>query len=505
MLRYTEVRAALFYRPGKAPGVFHHPQPLLQEPLMLRFSPRRVVFPLLLAAALPACAWQPPSIIPPLSPSQRAGIDELAQQVLRSSGAAGASLAVVKDGQIAYVHAYGFGRLEPLTPARPSMLFDIGSVSKQFIAAAILLLAERGKLSLDDPVSRFLPDLTRANQVTIRELLSHTSGYRDYWPQDYLPPFMLAPVTPGQILDRWARMPLDFDPGTQWQYSNTGYVAAGLIVEKAAGMSLMNFLKENIFDPLGMKQVADADAGALRLSDATGYLRYAAGPEYPAPQEGVGWLFAAAELAMTAEDLGIWDLAMIQHRLLSASSYREMQREVLLSDGEGAQYGLGIGIRSLSGHRLLEHSGEVSGYCAENYVFPDDGAAIAVLTNQDATNAAEDIARQIAALLFTEQNSADAQAMAQASAIFQSLQLGQIDRSLFTADANYYFTAQALKDFAASFPPPGLASHFIQTLVRERGGMTLRLYSLSFAGRSWQLSVRTMPNGKIEQYMLTPN
>src|SRR5262249_58733462 len=106
-------------------------------------------------------------------------------------------------------------------------------VSKQFTATAILMLAEEGKLSLDDPVSRFLPTLTRASEVKIRQLLSHTSGYQDHWPQDYVPPFMLQETTAEGILDRWARRPLDFDPGTDWQYSNTGYVIAGLIAEKA--------------------------------------------------------------------------------------------------------------------------------------------------------------------------------------------------------------------------------------------------------------------------------
>ena len=112
---------------------------------------------------------------------------------------------------------------------------SIGSISKQFTAAAILLLAEQGKVSLDDPVSKFVPNLTRGDKVTIRQLLSHTSGYQDYWPQDYVPPFMLQPVTADKILDLWARKALDFDPGTQWQYSNTNFVIAGLIVEKASG------------------------------------------------------------------------------------------------------------------------------------------------------------------------------------------------------------------------------------------------------------------------------
>lgn len=165
-----------------------------------------------------------------LSPEMQHKIDDLAAAALAKTGVPSASVAVVKDGQIAYLHSYGNARLDPQTPATPNMRYSIGSVSKQFTAASILLLQEEGKLSLDDKVGKFLPDLTRANDVTIREILSHTSGYQDYWPQDYVMPEMLQPTTARTILDVWARKPLDFEPGTKWQYSNTNYVIAGLTV-----------------------------------------------------------------------------------------------------------------------------------------------------------------------------------------------------------------------------------------------------------------------------------
>src|SRR5215471_9856785 len=159
-------------------------------------------------------------------------IDKVATDTLTRTGVPSASIAIVKDGQIAYVKAYGDARLEPNTPATPQMRYSIGSISKQFTATAILLLQEQGKLLLDDKVAKYVPNLTRGNEVSIRQLLSHTSGYQDYWPQDYVPPFMSQPIAAEKILDLWARKPLDFDPGTKWQYSNTNYVIAGLIVEK---------------------------------------------------------------------------------------------------------------------------------------------------------------------------------------------------------------------------------------------------------------------------------
>jgi len=230
---------------------------------------------------------------PPIPPGLEAEIDRAVHKVLAATGAPSASLAIVMDGQIAFVRAYGNARLEPPIPARPEMRYSVGSISKQFTATAVLMLAQERKLSLDDPVSRFLPELTRARDVTIRQLLSHTSGYQDYWPQDYVPPFMSREITADGILDRWARKPLDFEPGTQYQYSNTGYVIAGLVVEKAAGMPLLRFLQTRVFAPFSMASVLDVDQGRLTESDATGYMRYALGPLRPAPKEGKGWLFAA--------------------------------------------------------------------------------------------------------------------------------------------------------------------------------------------------------------------
>ncbi len=210
-----------------------------------------------------ACAVSLASAQTQLSPELQQNIDKLASETLAKSGVPSASVAVVKDGQIVYVKAYGDARLEPRTPAAPEMRYSIGSISKQFTAAAILLLQEQGKLSLDDKVAKFVPNLTRASEVTIRQLLSHTSGYQDYWPQDYVMPMMLQPVTAQKIMDMWARKPLDFEPGAKWQYSNTNYVIAGVIIEKAGGMPLLRFLREKVFIPLGMKSVTDTDQEKL--------------------------------------------------------------------------------------------------------------------------------------------------------------------------------------------------------------------------------------------------
>ena len=439
-----------------------------------------------------------------LSDETKSAIDKLATETLTKTGVPSASIAVVKDGQVVYVKAYGDARLEPRTPATAEMRYSIGSISKQFTAVAILLLQEQGKLSLDDKVSKFIPTLTRANEVTIKQLLSHTSGYQDYWPQDYVMPMMLEPVTGQKILDLWARKPLDFEPGTKWQYSNTNYVIAGLIIEKASGMPLLKFLSERVFVPLGMKSVFNIDEQRLGETDAVGYLRYGLGPLRAAPKEGPGWLFAAGELAMPASDLAKWDVSIINQKVLKPNSYRDLETEVQLRNGTGTRYGLGVFVGMEAGHRALSHGGEVSGFTAENVVFPDDGVAVVALSNQDAAGASSAIAHGIVPMLFTVDDPTTPQKTEQARKILEGLQKGTIDRALFTSNANAYFSETALKDFASGLAPLGEIQEFTQVGRTLRGGMVGRTYRARFAQRSLRAWTYEMPDGKLEQYQIAP-
>jgi len=437
-----------------------------------------------------------------LPADMRTAIDKAAAEILARTGAPSASVAVVKDGKLAYVHAYGNARLDPAMPATPEMRYSVGSISKQFTASAILMLAEEGKLSLDDKVVRWLPDLTRANEVTIRELLSMTSGYQDFWPQDYVMPGMLQPASPRAILDEWAKKPLDFEPGTKWQYSNTNYTVAGLIVENVSGMPIVDFLRKRVFTPLHMTSILNVDEAPLPISEPSRYLRYAAGPPRPAPKEGKGWLFAAGELAMTPSDLAAWDVSMIDQTILRPASYRELETEVLLKNGVGSTYGLGVHVGAVDGRRLIFHGGEVSGFTARNDVYPDDRAAVIVLTNLDATSASEEIATKIATILFASADSATAAALDQAKKIFDGLQHGRIDRALFTSNASAYFSDQAVADFASSLGPLGTPKEFAQTAQSLRGGMILRRFRIKAGPKALRLTTFTMPDGKLEQYQV---
>ncbi|MGA7886305.1 MAG: serine hydrolase domain-containing protein [Acidobacteriaceae bacterium] len=442
---------------------------------------------------------------------QQQKIDAAARQVLDQTGVASASIAIVRDGKIVYTQAYGTARLatgpQPEVMATPAMRYSIGSISKQFTAAAILMLEQEGKLTLDDPVGKWLPDLTDAQDVTIREVLSHTSGYQDFWPEDYVMPPMLQPTTAQHILDTWAKKPLDFPPGTQWQYSNTNYVIAGRIAEIVSGEPLIQFLKEHVFEPLHMDEVWDSDASRLGPQDAQGTIRYALGPPRPAPKEGRGWMFAAGELAMPAYDLAQWDISVMDRTLLTAKSYDELEAPVLLKDGANTHYALGLEVSSLDGHAYLAHSGEVSGFVDENMVFPQDKVAIVVLTNEDASRAAGGIARDLAPLLLGVTKQTASEAQSQALQIFEGLQQGTIDRSLFTDWCNAYFDQQALADFQSSLGPLGKPASLEQSGQSLRGGMTFRAFRVTFPNSSRVLTVTTYtePDGKLEQYLVMPS
>jgi D-alanyl-D-alanine carboxypeptidase len=432
----------------------------------------------------------------------RARIERIAAIVLDQTGVPSASVAVVKGGKLVFTHAYGKARLDPPEAATPEMRYSIGSISKQFTAAAILVLQEQGKVSLDDTVGKYVPGLTRGDEVTIRQILSHTSGYQDYWPEDYVMTSMLKPATAQQILDTWAKKPLDFDPGTKWQYSNTNYVIAGLIVEKVSGQKLMDFLGEHIFHPLGMKSVWNSDEEKLTHTDATPYYRHALGPLRGTPKEGRGWLFAAGELAMTAHDLALWDESMLAQSVLKPGSYTQMFTDVKLKDGKGTHYGLGVQVFESDGRRRIVHGGEVSGFVSNNDVRVDEGVAVVVLTNQDAVNAASTIGSMTADAVLGGDSGTPAER--QAKAIYRDLQQGRIDRSLLAPNLNDYFTQEALDDFRTSLGPLGEPLSFRQIDDGLRGGMTYRIFRIIHADRRLTVSTYTYPDGKLEQYLVAP-
>ena len=284
--------------------------------------------------------------------------------------------------------------------------------------------------------------------MTIRELLSHTSGYQDYYPLDYVAPFMTQKASPQHIVDTWAKKPLDFDPGTQWQYSNTNYTIAGLIIEKITGKPVFEFVRARILEPLGMHSPIDVDATPWSDEDATGYVRYALGPSRVAPGEAQGWMYAAGELGMTASDLARWDISLMNGTILKPASLKELTTEVHLKNGAGTGYALGLGVSNRNGHRKWAHGGGADGFISENFT---------LARRQDLRDGSDQPGRSGAAsdrLRYRAHSDRAARTIRRprqrwhrVRGIFTGLQNGKLDRSLLSEDGNAYFTPAVIADF----------------------------------------------------------
>ena len=459
----------------------------------------RIAATLLALAPLPALAQA-------LTADQQTKIDKIVADALASSKVPSASIAIVRDGRIVYAKAYG--NLGPdVKQTSADTRYQIASVSKQFTAAAMLLLEDQGKLSLDDHVSKYLPGITNGDKITLRQLLSHTSGIQDYWPQDYSPEQMSHDVTPQQIVDQWAKKPLDFAPGTQWQYSNTGYVVAGMIIEKVSGEDLMTFLRKNIFQPLDMHPVNQDDAYGPGFP--TGYHRYALGPVRPEAAPGRGWLWAAGELSMSASDLARWDIARMNRALLPASDWEAQETPVRLTNGDSTHYGLGVSIGERDGHKVVSHGGEAVGFLSSNTVIPDEKFAVVALDNADFGRATDTITGEVMDLLLPASGDAalEAHRLDLAKKLYAELQSGKVDRSMLTKDADYYFTKEAVGDYGSSLGPLGKPQSF-EALggPRLRGGYVNRNYRISYPDQKLLLVTYAEPGseGKFEQYLVMP-
>ena len=430
----------------------------------------------------------------PLDPAK---IDAAVKSAMDANETPSAQVAVVEDGHIVFSKAYGDARLEPALAATTKTRYEIASVSKEFTAAAALLLVEDGKLSLDDHVAKWFPDLTGADQITVRQLLSHTAGVSDFWPQDYVMLPVTKPTTPMAVMNDWAKKPLDFKPGDDWQYSNTGYIVAGEIIEKVSGQPLFAFVNDRILKPVGITDAVDISAENLKAPDALGYERRALAPNRPTPPDGAGWFYGSAYLGLTAEDVAKWDISFLKKSLLKPSSYVTETTTIKLNNGKDTGYAMGLFVSKSNGHTLVEHDGEGAGSLTENRIYPDDGLAIVVLTNTMSGNAMIEIADRIAYMALPPSGED-----AHIRQVFEGLQAGKIDRADFTDNCNGYMTEATVADFKSTLGPLGEPGTFSLTRTELRGGMEYRGYRIRAGRKTLSLSTYVTKDGKIEQFLV---
>ncbi len=323
-----------------------------------------------------------------------AKVNEYMKAVLQVDGFSGTIL-IARDGKPIVSRGYGMANIELNVPNTPEKIFRLGSITKQFTGMAISMLQERGKLSVSDPMCNYFadcPDIWKP--ITIKHLLNHTSGITNYTSFPDFAKTTIMPVTTAAMADRLKKEKLEFVPGERMSYSNSGYFLLGNIIEKVAGKSYPDFLQENIFTPLGMKQTGYDDPLRIIPNRAAGYQKQA-GEVINASYMDMSVPFAAGSLYSTTGDLLIWDQALYTEKLVSKKSLEE-----IFTPWKGeAGYAYGWGIGKKFGHREISHGGGIYGFATQIARYPDDRVTVVVLSNIQAAPAGQ-IANNLAAIIF---------------------------------------------------------------------------------------------------------
>lgn len=295
----------------------------------------------------------------------------------------GASVIVVKDGKVIFRKGYGMANLELAVPVEPDMVFRLGSITKQFTAVAILMLAEQGKLSLEDDLTKFLPDYpTKGQKITIDHLLTHTSGIKSYTSLPEWIALWRKDVTVQEIIDLFKDQPMDFAPGEKWSYSNSGYILLGAIIEKVSGQSYQDFIEKNIFTPLGMKHSFYDNTARLIPRRVNGYSKTKEGYQNAA-YLSMTQPFAAGALMSSVDDLALWDAALYTEKLVKQESLKRAWTPRLLNNQKSAHYGYGWTMSAYESHPIIEHGGGINGFATSALRLSADRVFVAILTNRD--------------------------------------------------------------------------------------------------------------------------
>jgi len=310
--------------------------------------------------------------------AQEERVDEFVKSEMEKQRIPGVAVAIVKSGRIVLAKGYGLANVEHQVPVKPETIFQSGSVGKQFTATAVMMLVEEGKLSLDDPITKYFTEAPASWQnITIRHLLTHTAGTTDY-PNDF---DFRRDYTEDELLKRAESIPLAFQPGEKWSYSNLGYVLLGILIHKVSGRFYGDVLQERIFRPLGMTTARIISEADIIPNRAAGYRLVKdelKNQEWVAPSLNTT---ADGALYLSVYDMAKWDAALYTEKLLKRSSLDQMWTRVKLNDGKSENYGFGWAVNKVRGHRLIEHGGSWQGFKAQISRYVDDKLTVIVFAN----------------------------------------------------------------------------------------------------------------------------
>ena len=459
------------------------------------------------ASAAPGSAAESPA---PIAPAVAAKLDAIvAASVSNTPGTAPAvSVAIVENGKLAYARAAGMEDVAAKRAATTRTRFRIASITKMFTAVAVLQLVEAGKLKLDDPLAAVLPGVPHAREVTIRQLLMHTSGIPNYGDAAFADGSVTHKTTPAAIVASMLTEPLEFTPGTKYAYSNTGYVLLGLVVEKLAQTSLAAYETSHIFVPAGMTKtsVGDPPPGP---GIATGYVDAQA---TPVAKYDASWLYADGDIVSTPADVARFDIALMHGTLVRPQTFAMMRENPIATPEDGAKYGLGVSLFPLADLTFAGHHGGLPGFEADNEMLPDQGFAVVVFGNAFSFSTAK-LNGPLLATLFPA-TSARAVAERQAEALtvapgedpaiterfrtfFTALQNGRVDRASVSEQMNAQLTAENLGDVATQLDALGTLQKLIFRSKDEQALGTVYHYTGVFSKQTTAMTFSLDKNDKI--------
>jgi CubicO group peptidase (beta-lactamase class C family) len=439
-------------------------------------------------------------------------IDDYIATQLRRLHIPGVSLAIIRDGRMLKAQGYGFANLELKAPATKETVYEIGSNTKQFTAAAIMMLVEDGKIRLDDSVTKYFPEAPQSwRGITIRHLLTHTSGIQNHvavpdWLDVFRTNLKFETAPPrDELLKMFFKLPLEFQPGESWAYDNTGYYLLGIVIEKASGKSYWQFLDERIFKPLRMNATRNTDPQPIIPDRASGY-EWKNDHFENRPVLLPAIAFSAGSLLSTAEDMAKWDAALYAEKLLKKSSLDQIWTAAATNDKAPMPFNYGFGwfVDSYHGHRFVQHSGGTPGFSSVIYRFIDDKLTIIILTNHSdriVDQLAIDLAGICLPVLKRPEASRDPDPKTTATLkdVISDLTAEKYEPASFTPAMRIFLGTATGKAFWKWFAEHGALGSFVFSDRENRGDIQVLRYKVSLGGNSYWFSVRMTKDRKIAQ------
>jgi CubicO group peptidase (beta-lactamase class C family) len=437
-------------------------------------------------------------------------VDEYILAEMKKTKIPGLALAVVKDGKVVKARGYGLANVEHQVPVKPETIFQSGSVGKQFTATAVMMLVEEGKINLDDKISKYFTDAPEPWQnITVRHLLSHTAGTTDY-PQDF---DFRRDYTEDELLKRAAQIPLAYQPGEKWSYSNMGYVMLGILIGKVTGKFYGDFLQERIFKPLGMTTARIINEADIIPNRAQGYRLVKGELKHQEWVSPVLNTTADGSLYFTILDMIKWDAALYTEKLLKKSSLDLMWTPVTQNDGKPnkGNYGFGWAITTSNGHKLIEHGGAWQGFKSFIARYVDDKMTVILLANLSQTNP-EKLAHHVAGLYLPAVMPPEAKPIAdtepQVTATFrevlEKMAAGNLEQDLFTPDMQKAWFPDRVKQIGAGLKSLGAMKSIAPIERKQEGDNRLYRYKVVFNDMTLLVAMTLTKDNKIAALQAAP-